>query len=221
MLLGQSLAVKICCVADVAEARLAVSYGAAAVGLVSYMPTGPGIIGERMIAEIAAQMPPNLGTFLLTSETDPGAIARQALAAGVNTLQICDRLAEGAHQQLRKLVRSVSVVQVVHVLDEDSYHEALHVARQVDALLLDSGSPYAAERVLGGTGKTHDWDISRRIVRDVEIPVFLAGGLNSENVRAAIREVRPYGVDVCTGVRTSRRLDRTKLVAFFEAVWNA
>lgn len=221
MLLGQSLAVKICCINDVAEARLAVSYGAAAVGLVSYMPTGPGIISDRTIAQIAAQMPSNIGTFLLTSETDPAAIARQALAAGVNTVQICDRLPEGAHQQIRRLARNVSLVQVVHVIDEDSYHEALHVARMCDALLLDSGNPYLAERVLGGTGKTHDWQISRRIVRDVEIPVFLAGGLNSDNVGEAIREVRPYGVDVCTGVRTSRRMDRAKLVAFFEAVWSA
>jgi len=109
----------------------------------------------------------------------------------------------------------------VHVVDEDSYHEALHMAPRVDALLLDSGNPYAAERELGGTGRTHDWEISRRIVRDVEIPVFLAGGLNPDNVVDAIRTVRPYGVDVCTGVRTSRRLDRTKVVAFFEAVWNA
>ena len=218
MLAGQSTAVKICCINDVAESRMAVSYGVAAVGLVAYMPTGPGIIDERMIARIAAQMPPNIGTFLLTSETDPAAIARQALAGGVNTVQICDRLAEGAHQQLRKLVRSVALVQVVHVLDDDSYHEALHVAPKFDALLLDSGNPYAAERILGGTGQTHDWDISRRIVRDVETPVFLAGGLNADNVAAAIREVRPYGVDVCTGVRTSRRLDRSKLVAFLEAV---
>lgn len=221
MLLGQSLAIKICCVKDVAEARLAVSYGAAAVGLVSSMPTGPGVISDRMIAQIVTQIPSNIGTFLLTAETDPALIARQALAAGVNTVQICDRPPHGAHQQLRRMARSLSIVQVVHVIDEDSYHEAVHVARHVDALLLDSGNPYGAERELGGTGRTHDWEISRRIVRDVEIPVFLAGGLNPDNVADAIRTVRPYGVDVCTGVRTSRRLDRTKVVAFFEAVWNA
>lgn len=221
MLLGQSLAIKICCVNDVAEARLAISYGAAAIGLVSQMPVGPGVISDRMIAEIASELPPDIGTFLLTSLTDPDQIARQAAAAGVNTVQICDRLAPGAHQHLRRLARDLSLVQVVHVLDEASYHEALHVAPHVDSLLLDSGNPYGAERELGGTGRTHDWEISRRIVRDVEIPVLLAGGLNADNVGEAIRKVRPYGVDVCTGVRTSRRLDRTKLVAFFEAVWNA
>jgi len=74
---------------------------------------------------------------------------------------------------------------------------------------------------LGGTGRTHDWNVSREIVKEVTVPVFLAGGLRSDNVADAVRTVGPFGVDVCTGVRTNGELDEVKLRAFFAAVHGA
>jgi phosphoribosylanthranilate isomerase len=210
--------IKICCIASVEEAWTAIDSGASAVGLVSEMPSGPGVIQEALIAEIAAALPPAVGSFLLTSRQDAGAIIAQQRRCRVNTVQICDRLRSGTYQELRDALAGVSIVQVIHVRDEGALDEALRVAPNVNGILLDSGSAALPTKRLGGTGRTHDWALSREIRGRVRVPVFLAGGLTSENVAAAIRQVRPFGVDVCTGVRTEGRLDRRKLRAFVKAV---
>ena len=207
--------VKVCCIASVGEARLAVECGASAVGLVSEMPSGPGVIGEDLIAEIAASVPPPVATFLLTCRQDADSIVEQQRRCGVNTLQLCDRVAHGVHAELRARLRGVSIVQVIHVGGEESLEEALGVAPHVDALLLDSGNQSLAVKELGGTGRTHDWRVSRSIIAASPVPVFLAGGLRAENVAEAVETVRPFGLDVCSGVRTDGKLDAAKLKRFF------
>jgi phosphoribosylanthranilate isomerase len=107
---------------------------------------------------------------------------------------------------------------VIHVEDESALDEANAAAPHVDALLLDSGRPKAAVRELGGTGRAHDWSVSARIVAQCGRPVFLAGGLNAGNVREAVARVRPFGVDLCSGVRRDGRLDAEKLGAFVAAL---
>lgn len=210
--------VKICCIASPDEARLAISLGAAALGLVSAMPSGPGVIADDTIAAIARIVPPGVASFLLTSAGDPARIIAQQRHARVDTLQLVDRLPPGAHRELRAALPGIRLVQVVHVQGDASVDEALEVAHDVDALLLDSGNPNLAVKVLGGTGRVHDWALSRRIRERAPVPVFLAGGLRADNVAEAIRAVRPFGVDLCSGVRTEGRLDRGKLATFFEAV---
>lgn len=207
--------VKVCCIASALEARTAVECGAAAVGLVSEMPSGPGVIGEDLIAEIAARVPPTVATFLLTCKQDADSIVEQQRRCRVNTLQLCDRVASDVYTELRARLHGVSIVQVVHVRGEESLEEALRVARHVDALLLDSGNQNLAVKELGGTGRTHDWNMSRRIVEASPVPVFLAGGLKPENVAEAIETVRPFGLDVCSGVRTNGQLDKRNLERFF------
>jgi phosphoribosylanthranilate isomerase len=209
---------KVCCIASVEEARLAIRHGADALGLVSAMPSGPGVIAEDRIAEIAAAVPPPVATFLLTSLQDADAIIAQQRRCRTNALQLCDALPDGPHARLRAALPGVALVQVIHVEGEDSVDEALAVAPHVNALLLDSGRPGAATKVLGGTGQTHDWAHSRAIRDRASVPVFLAGGLRAKNIGAAVRQVAPFGVDLCTGVRTDGRLDETKLRAFVEAL---
>ena len=200
--------------------RLAVAHGVDAIGLVSAMPSGPGPIEETRIAEIARAAPPAVATFLLTSLQDADAIAEQQRRCGANTVQIVDRLERGTHAELRDAMPGVGIVQVIHVTGPESVDEAVAVAPHVSALLLDSGRPSLAVKELGGTGRTHDWEVSRAI-RDAVAgvaPVFLAGGLRAENVADAIRAVEPFGVDVCSGLRTDGRLDAAKLDAFMRAV---
>ncbi len=213
--------IKICCVGSVAEARAAVDQGASAVGLVSEMPSGPGVIPETLIAEIASALPPAVGSFLLTSLQDAGSIVAQQRRCRVNTVQICDRLLTGTYHDLREGMRGISIVQVIHVRDRGALDEALRVAPQVDGILLDSGTTSGPVKRLGGTGTTHDWAVSREIRDRVGVPVFLAGGLDPGNVTAAIEQVRPFAVDVCSGVRTNGRLDASKLGAFVAAVRRA
>lgn len=213
--------VKICCISSVAEAKLAVACGASAIGLVSHMPSGPGVISDALITEIAASVPPLVATFLLTSRVSADAIAEQHQACGTSTIQLVDALAAGELAALRWLLPQVKLVQVVHVVSEASVDEALQVAPFVDALLLDSGNPFLAVKELGGTGRTHNWQISRAIVEQSPVPVFLAGGLNASNVRQAIDAVQPFGIDLCSGVRTDGHLDADKLTGFMRAVHGA
>lgn len=207
--------IKICCISSVEEAHAAIRAGASALGLVSSMPSGPGVISEALITEIAATVPPPIGTFLLTCGQDARDIIAQQRRCRTNTVQICDRLTNGSYADLRGAMPGISLVQVIHVTGEESLEEALSVAPHVDALLLDSGNQSLAVKELGGTGRVHDWSISRRIREQVNVPVFLAGGLRPENVGEAIRQVGPFGLDLCSGVRTDGRLDTEKLARFF------
>ena len=198
---------------------MAIRHGAAALGLVAKMPSGPGVIPEPMIAEIAATIPPGIGSFLLTSEQNVQSIIDQQRRCRVNTLQIVDRLQVGNYNDLRAALPGVSLVQVIHVTGEESFDEACCVAEQgVDALLLDSGDQRLAVKQLGGTGRIHDWSISRRIRETVSVPIFLAGGLRADNVKEAIQAVHPFGIDLCSSVRTDGKLDESKLASFVEAV---
>lgn len=210
--------IKVCCIASHREAEMAVSAGAYAIGLVSAMPSGPGVIEDRLIAEIAARVPPPVATFLLTCRTNAEGIAEQHRMCRTTVLQLVDRVPLDELRRLRVLLPGVRLVQVVHVGGDESVEEAGAVSPLVDALLLDSGNQALAVKELGGTGRTHDWSVSRQIRDRVAVPVFLAGGLNETNVGAAIAAVRPFGVDLCSGVRTENRLDEEKLLRFFAAV---
>jgi phosphoribosylanthranilate isomerase len=209
--------VKICCISSVEEASLAVRYGASALGLVSTMPSGPGVIPDNLISEIAATVPPGVATFLLTSAQDAETIIAQQRQAGVNTLQICDRLTGGSYEDIRAALPGIKLVQVIHVTGPESLDEARTVATQVDAILLDSGDQSLVVKELGGTGRVHDWAISRAIRAAIDIPLYLAGGLNAGNVAEAIDAVGPFALDICSGVRTEGWLDAAKLGGFMRA----
>ena len=211
--------IKICCIQSADEARLAIAAGVDALGLVGTMPSGPGPIDDALIAAIAGRVPTPVATFLLTSETEAEAIVAHARRCRTNTLQLVDRIAAADYPRLRTALPGIKLVQVVHVGGGEAVAEAVTAAAHADALLLDSGRPHEAIKVLGGTGRTHDWAISREIVERVACPVFLAGGLRADNVGLAIQTVRPFGVDVCTGVRRADySLDPVKLEAFVAAV---
>ena len=213
--------VKVCCIASEEEAALAIEMGASAIGLVSRMPSGPGPIPESRIRDIARIVPPGIATFLLTSETTAEPIIAQQRYCGTNTLQLVDEVEPGVHDALRTALPGIRIVQVIHVRDENSVAEAREVSLQVDALLLDSGNPSLPTKELGGTGRAHDWAVSRKIRDAVHIPVYLAGGLNAQNVGKAISQVLPFGVDLCSGLRTNGQLDAKKLEQFMSAVHEA
>ena len=213
--------VKICCISSVAEARMAIETGASALGLVSAMPSGPGVISEEQIAEITATIPPPIASFLLTSKQDVESIVEQQRRCRTNCVQLCDCVTVGSLRELKAALPGVSIIQVVHVTGPESVEEAIAVASLVDAILLDSGNPSLAVKELGGTGRRHEWSLSRKIREQVSVPIFLAGGLKAENVGEAIGAVQPFGLDLCSGVRTNGSLDRDKLARFFAAVKRA
>ena len=210
--------VKICCISSPEEAKTAIESGAAAVGLVARMPSGPGPIPDELIRKIAMSVPPPVGTFLLTSETSVAEIVRHHQRTNTNTIQIVDSLSEGTYIQLKAALPAVKIVQVIHVIDEKSVDEAVEISFLVDAILLDSGNPNLKIKELGGTGRVHNWKLSRKIREKAKCPIFLAGGLTPENVRQAIEEVQPFAVDICSGVRSHGNLDKNKLERFISEV---
>ena len=213
--------IKICCISSLLEAKMAISGGADALGLVGKMPSGPGVISDKEIASIAGSIHPPIASFLLTSEQKAENIISHVRVTGVNTVQIVDELDERNYKFIRNSLPFLRIVQVLHVTGPETVTTALELADQVDAFLLDSGNPFAAVKILGGTGNIHNWNISREIVERASVPVFLAGGLNASNVAEAIQTVQPFGVDICSGVRTNGKLDTEKLAAFIKAVQQA
>jgi phosphoribosylanthranilate isomerase len=210
--------IKICCIASIAEAKMAIRHGADAVGLVAKMPSGPGPIADELIESIAKIIPPPVASFLLTSEQTSSEVISHLQRTGTNTVQLVDELIDGDYDAIRQALPQVRIVQVIHVTGEESLEEAIRLQHKVDAFLLDSGNPKAAVKTLGGTGNTHNWDISRELVKRVGVPVFLAGGLNAGNVKEAIEKVRPFGVDICSGVRTEGKLSEEKLIQFIREI---
>ena len=210
--------VKICCISSIEEAKLAIVHGAAAIGLVGRMPSGPGIITDELINSIAKTVIPPIDSFLLTSETTAEAIIEHHNKVNTTTIQMVDALSGREYHKIREAIPHVKLVQVIHVLDEKAVQEAIEIAEWVDAILLDSGNPNLSTKVLGGTGKTHNWDLSKKIRENISIPTYLAGGINKDNIRMAIDYVQPYGIDLCSSVRTNGQLDERKLEELFKAL---
>jgi phosphoribosylanthranilate isomerase len=127
-------------------------------------------------------------------------------------------MAPGSYEVLTRELDGVRIVQVIHVTGPESLEEAIEISPHVQGLLLDSGRLTGPVKELGGTGRTHDWGVSRQIRESLNLPVFLAGGLRPENVTEAISQVGPFALDLCSGVRTDGRLDETKLSQFFRNV---
>ncbi|TPG40292.1 phosphoribosylanthranilate isomerase [Sphingomonas koreensis] len=213
--------IKVCCISSPEEAQIAVRAGADALGLVARMPSGPGPIPDEMIAEITASVPPPVATFLLTSETTAEAISAHVRATNPSTVQVVSHIDPAESEKLALLEPHVRRVQVIHVEGRDALGMIPAYSPHVHAFLLDSGRPNAVIAELGGTGRSHDWEISAAFVQASKKPVFLAGGLYPNNVGEAIRQVRPYSLDLCSGVRTDGQLDSAKLRAFVLAVERA
>lgn len=212
---------KVCCINSISEAWLAINHGAHALGLVSHMPSGPGVIEEEQIQRIADAVPPGISTFLLTSLQNTSQIINQQRRLHTNTLQLVDDLVEGSHEDLKEALPGIKIVQVLHVIGEETIEQAIQLDEDVDAILLDSGNPKLRVKELGGTGRTHDWSISAQIVEKISSPVFLAGGLGPYNIAAAIKEVKPFGIDLCSGLRENGNLVEERLKFFVDEIRQA
>jgi len=212
------VSVKVACIRNPEEAMRAVSFGAAAIGMAAETPTGGRALTHAEIARIVAAVPETTGTFLMTTRRSAIELAELARNAGVNTIQLWDEPDPDAYAHLRSAVPGISIVQSIPVMGEGAIETAISVSPRVDALLLDSASRSVPVRWEEQHGRTHDWRISRRIADAVSIPVILSGGLTHLNVADAIRAVRPYGVEVCSGVRTKGQLNTTLLVQFLEVM---
>lgn len=207
--------IKICCIQNESELHLAAEAGATHAGLVAEMPSGPGPIGDATIRRIASAAPDGITPVLLTSRTEADGIIDHVYSTGVAAVQIVSPVSAAVRRTVKTTLPAIEILQVVHVEGPESLEVARRAAEAADYVLLDSGRPTASTPELGGTGRTHDWSVSTRIVDALPVPVFLAGGLGPENVGEAIDAVHPAGVDLCSGLRDPRfRLDPDALQRF-------
>lgn len=212
--------VKVCCISSEHEAQMAIAAGADALGLVGEMPSGPGTLDDLSIRRIASSIPPPVASFLLTSRTRAADIIDHVKYCGTNTVQIVSHIDPAEYDTINPALPGIRRVQVVHVEDDSAIELIAAYSPYIDAFLLDSGRPNSTQVELGGTGRTHDWAVSARFIAKSSKPVFLAGGLNPTNATTAVTQVRPYGLDLCSGVRTNEQLDPEKLAAFIAAIPN-
>jgi len=210
--------VKICCIQSIEEAKIAINAGAYAIGLVSKMPSGPGVITEDKIKEIAAWAKGKTKTVLLTALQNPDGLIEQNKFCQSDVLQLVDSQDIYTYKKLKRELPKVELMQVIHVIDENSVQESLEISNYVDFILLDSGNPNLKTKELGGTGRTHNWEFSKQIVNEIEVPVFLAGGLKPKNVCEAIKTVKPFGVDLCSGLRIDSKLIEAKVKSFMNNI---
>ena len=196
----------------------AIEAGVDAVGFVCAEPASIRTIKKIDAASIAATIPPPINSFVLNSETTASEIAEVVRLVKAHTVQVVSDIGPNESEELARLIPSTHRVQVIHIQSKGDLQLIDRYAPFVHAFLLNSGKSTGDGPISGGTGRVHDWSLSAQFVQQSPLPVFLAGGLSAENVGRAIRTVRPFGVDLCSGARSKGRLDPDKLTAFVQAV---
>lgn len=211
--------VKICGIRNFEDAMTAIQAGANAIGfLVGITHLAEDKITKEDAKAIIEKLPPFVSTVLVTHLTDTLEIVNLAKFLNVNTVQIHDYIPPKAMDAVRAQLPNCKLIKAIHVLEKENALSMLHdFEGHCDAVLLDSRTK---ER-LGGTGMTHDWSISRKIVEESTIPVILAGGLTPDNVYAAVTEVGPFAVDVNSGVEEAGYKAYKKIVRFIQEAGNA
>ena len=120
--------VKICCISSTEEAKMAIQFGASAFGLVSNMPSGPGVRSDDEILKITKSVPPAISTFMLTSETSAGEMIQHHKRTLTNTIQIVDELKVGTYEMIRHSLQAIKIVQVIYVIDEKTVEDAIRIS---------------------------------------------------------------------------------------------
>lgn len=190
--------VKICGIRSIEDARAAVVAGADELGFHVGLTGGRVPLESEHAARIIAELPESASGVVVTSIAESGKLIELVRATGADIVQLYGDATPETILEVKKALPDVQVWKVLNVADEGSIAEAKKYERAADAIALDTLNKETGVR--GGTGKVHDWNISRKIVESVSIPVILAGGLNPDNVAEAIRAVNPFGVDVNSGV---------------------
>lgn len=194
--------------------------GADAIGFTIGLPTGPhNGLDEAGAAAIIRRLPPFITPVLITYRVTAAEVVPMCRAMGVSQVQLHAPADPAELEKMRAAIPGLKLILAVNVTGPEALDLARERAARADALILDTYDPATGRH--GATGKTHDWSLSARIVEAVGVPVILAGGLTPANVAAAIRRVRPWGVDVHTGVERPDGTTDHDLVRAFVAVAHA
>ncbi len=205
--------IKVCGIQNINEANGAIEAGANTIGMLTGVPEYvEDKISPETAKKIVVSLPRGIRTVMVTHLLEVSKIVEIAEYTGISALQIHNDLSTEGMKSLREYVPNLELIKTIHVLDESAIEDAKVYESFSDIILLDTK---AGERI-GGTGKTHDWNISKRIVEEVGIPVILAGGLNPRNINEAISKVKPAGIDANSGLENkdgSKDFDKIRIFA--------
>ncbi|MGE5328340.1 MAG: phosphoribosylanthranilate isomerase [Deltaproteobacteria bacterium] len=189
--------VKICGIKRIEDALKAIEFGADAIGLL-IKTQSKNSIDENTAREIVRTLPPFCSSVMVVITTDIKEIVELSRYIGVTAIQLHGENSPEDILNIKRELPFVKIIKTLHVTNIETINNCKKYFKIADAILLDSTN--FSGGAVGGTGLTHDWSISRKIVEESPIPVILAGGLNPENVAEAVKIVEPYGVDVQSGV---------------------
>lgn len=200
--------VKICGVTNHTDLRAVERAGADAVGVIAGVPVdSPRAVSLDAAAELLGAAPPFLTTTLVTM---PESVEKAVEAAETVDPDVLQLHTDSPPAELRS-IREAITGKLVAVVDAAEPERVRTIAPAVDGVLIDSIDDDGG----GGTGETHDWDATSEVVSTLDVPVILAGGLTPDNVAVAVGTVRPFAVDVATGVeRSGGRKDHDAVRAF-------
>ena len=201
--------VKICGLKRELDVKLACELGADMLGFVVEVPSSPRSLSLEEAARLMELVPEDVRSVIVTVPQGLRRVLEAYKRLKPDILQIHGHLELSG---LREEIPNVKIVKALGMRSSSVIEEALKCSKFVDGFLADSPHPGK----FGGTGLTHDWSLSKRL-RDAVYPkpFILAGGLNPENVESAVRLVKPYAVDVSSGVELKPGMkDPEKLEAF-------
>jgi phosphoribosylanthranilate isomerase len=207
--------VKICGIRNKTEMAMALNAGADAVGFITEVPVNsPRNISLVEASILISKVPVFVTSVLVIMPENAEQAINMIQTARPAAVQIHNPLSLGELKKIKamgvKLIKTIPVPQ--NAQPETLIKQIGELSRTADAILLDT----ALEGKIGGTGATHNWDTSSKVVLKIRLPVILAGGLNPENVGYAVKRVHPYAVDTASGVETGEKKDENKLKTFIK-----
>ena len=205
--------VKICGITNEEDAVKAALFGADYVGFLVEIDFAEDKITREEAKELIKKLPLEVTPVFVTWLQKAKPIIEIVKEINPAIIQLHNDITLEEIGKIRRELPKIQITKTISVVNEDSIKEAKKYEKYVDYLLLDT----KLKGRKGGTGKVHDWRISRKIVKSVKCKVFLAGGLNPDNVKEAIGKVKPYAIDTNNGVKLKpRKKDHKKLELFIK-----
>ena len=212
--------VKICANRTIEDARMSLGAGADIIGLlVGQEHTSNDFIDKYKAKEICDYIAGRCDVSLVTHLKNADEIIELTEFIGNNIIQLHSDIEESEVEKIKQNLPKIKLVRIVHLAKDGTIHSNLETIKYADYYLMDSFN--LATNQVGGTGLTYDWKKAGELIKKLDKPVFLAGGLNPENVRKAISQANPYGVDVNSGCKLDGVKNVDKVREFVaNAKWN-
>ena len=205
--------VKICANKTIEEAQMCLNAGADVIGiLVGQEHSSTDFVNKETAKEICDYVNKRCNVSLVTHLTNADEIIELTKFIGNNIIQLHSNIEEREVKKIVNALPNIKLVRLIHISTDGQIATNISKMKYADFYLLDSFNLKTNQ--VGGTGFTHDWNKSRELITKLNKPTFLAGGLNPDNVKIAINQTNPYGVDVNSGCKVDGKKNAEKVLKF-------